>query len=268
MKFSFLVLNLIITSAFILPLFTVYAGTGTPDPWVEAGFDQSLGSYLPLDISFQDEQGKRVVMGDYFNTRPVVLVFAYYDCPMLCSLVLADLTRSLAALEFNPGNEFEVLTVSIDPGDTPELAAVKKAALLSEFGRPDAENGWHFLTGEKESIDALAGAVGFRYFYDDVQDEYAHPAGLVLLTPAGQISRYYFGLNYSPNDLRLGLVEASLSRIGNWIDQAYLLCYEYNPETGTYGLVLSRVLRLAGMATVVGLGGLVGILVLKERTHG
>jgi protein SCO1 len=268
MRFTLLVFHVCIISILFIPKTTVIAGAVTPDPLVEAGFDQELGSYLPLDVTLIDESGRRVEIGDYFKDRPVVLVFAYYNCPMLCSLVLADLTRSLSALEFNPGEEFEVITLSIDPADTYELAAVKKSALLSEYGRPSAESGWHFLTGEKDAIDALTSAAGFRYYYDEAQGEYAHPAGLVVLTPAGQISRYFFGLNYSPADLRLGLVEAAVSRIGSWVDQVYLLCYEYDPSTGTYGLVISRLLRLAGLATVLGLSGLVGILVLKERFHG
>lgn len=268
MKFSLWVLRVSFISYLIIPLTIVNAGSEAPDPLVSAGFDQALGAQLPLEVSLRDEAGRLVELGEYFNDRPIVLVFAYYNCPMLCSLVLADLTRSLAALEFTAGNEFDVITLSIDPTDTPELASIKKAALLSEYGRPGAENGWHFLTGEQSAIDALAGAAGFRYTYDETQGEYAHPAGLVVLTPAGQISRYFFGLNYSATDLRLGLVEASASRIGNWIDQAYLLCYEYDPSTGTYGLIITRILRLAGLATVIGLGGLLGILVYKERSHG
>lgn len=268
MKFSIFVLHACLLCIPFLPVSIVNAGSETPEPLLEAGFDQAIGAQLPLDISLTDENGRRVQVGEYFNDRPVVLVFAYYNCPMLCSLVLADLTRSLTSIEFIPGDEFEVITVSIDPSDTFELASVKKAALLSEYGRPGAEKGWHFLTGEQGSIDALTAAAGFRYFYDETQGEYAHPAGVVILTPAGKISRYFFGLNYSPKDIRLGLVEASANRIGSWIDQAYLLCYEYDPSTGTYGLLISRLLRLAGLATVAGLGGLVGILVLKERSHG
>jgi protein SCO1 len=268
MKFSLLVWRASLLVLLVLLVPVGNARSEAPDPLVEAGFDQLLGAHLPMDIALKDENGNRVTIGDYFNERPVVLVFAYYNCPMLCNLVLSDLTRSMAILEFNAGNEFEVVTVSIDPDDTPEVASIKKAALLSEYGRVGAENGWHFLTGEKREIDALAQSAGFRYAYDEAKGEYAHPAGLVLLTPAGQISRYFFGLNYSPTDLRLGIVEASVSRIGNWIDQAYLLCYEYDPATGTYGLVISRLLRLTAIVTVAGLSGLVGILYLKERSHG
>jgi protein SCO1 len=268
MKFSLSILRAILLVAWIFPNLTVKAGSESPDPLLEAGFDQALGAQLPLDIPLRDENGRPVTIGSYFSNRPVVLVFAYYNCPMLCSLVLSDLIRSLSALEFIPGEEFQVVTISIDPTDTPQLAAVKKAALLSEYTRPEAEQGWHFLTGEKSAIDALTAAAGFRYYYDEAQGEYAHPAGLVVLTPSGQISRYFFGLNYSPTDLRLGLVEASANRIGNWIDQAYLLCYEYDPSTGTYGLLISNLLRLSGAATVILLGGLVGILILKERLSG
>jgi protein SCO1 len=250
-----------------VPLSSVQAASPTPDPLLEAGFDQALGVQLPLEIALRDETGSPVAIGDYFSARPVVLVFAYYNCPMLCNLVLADLTRSLAALEFNAGDEFEVITVSIDPQDQPELAAIKKAALLSEYERPGAERGWHFLTGDQKAIDALTRTAGFRYFYDESKNEYAHPAGLVVLTPEGRISRYFLGLSYSPTDLRLAIVEASVSRIGSWVDQVYLLCYEYDPTTGTYGLILSNVLRLAGLATVAGLGGLIGILLVRERSR-
>jgi protein SCO1 len=250
-----------------MPLSSVQASPPTPDPLLEAGYDQALGVQLPLDIELRDETGSLVEVGDYFGARPVVLVFAYYNCPMLCNLVLADLTRSLAALEFNAGDEFEVITMSINPHDQPEIAAIKKAALLSEYERPGAESGWHFLTGDQKAIDALTRTSGFRYFYDESKDEYAHPAGLVVLTPEGRISRYFLGLNYSPTDLRLALVEASASRIGSWVDQVYLLCYEYDPTTGTYGLLLSNVLRLAGLATVAGLGGLIGILLVRERSR-
>jgi protein SCO1 len=259
-------LSLMATLA-VVPLSSVQAASPTPDPLLEAGFDQALGVQLPLEIGLRDETGSPVAIGEYFGARPVVLVFAYYNCPMLCNLVLADLTRSLAALDFNAGDEFEVVTVSIDPHDQPELAAIKKAALLSEYERPGAELGWHFLTGDEKAIDALTGTAGFRYFYDLSKNEYAHPAGVVVLTPEGRISRYFLGLNYSPTDLRLALVEASVSRIGSWVDQVYLLCYEYDPTTGTYGLILSNVLRLAGLATVAGLGGVIGILLVRERTR-
>lgn len=235
------------------------------DPIIEVAFEQNINAQAPLDLIFVDETGRTVVLGDYFHNRPVILVFAYYECPMLCTLVLNDLTRALRELEFTPGSHFEVLTISIDPGETPDLAAQKKAAYLAEYNRAGAESGWHFLTGTQEAIGRLADVVGFRYYYDEDIDQYAHPAGITVLTPEGRISRYYFGISYSSSDLRLGLVEASQEKIGSVIDQIYLLCYEYNPETGSYGLVIQNVLRLAGLATVAVVGGVVTVWHVRER---
>jgi protein SCO1/2 len=216
----------------------------------EVGVDQRLGEQVPLDTTFVDESGRTVRLGEYFGGRPVVLALVYYECPMLCTQVLNGLVGSLEALTFTAGREFDVVVVSFDPGETPALAAAKKATYLRRYGRPDAEAGLHFLTGRAESIDALTAAVGFRYAYDASIDQYAHPAAISVLTADGRVSRYLFGIEFAPRDLRLALVEATDRRIGSVIDQALLFCYHYDPETGTYGLAIMNVIRLAGLLTV------------------
>jgi protein SCO1/2 len=184
---------------------------------------------------------------------------------MLCTLVLNNLTESLKKLAFTPGDQFEILTVSMDPGETPELAAAKKAAYMQEYDRPGAERGWHFLTGTHADIDRLANTVGFRYGFDSQIGQYAHPTGVILLTPGGRVSRYILGIDYPPKDLRLGLVEAAGEKIGAPVDQFFLLCYRYDPQKGGYTLVIENVIRLAGSATVVALGGVIFWLVRRER---
>ncbi|NLG72410.1 MAG: SCO family protein [Chloroflexi bacterium] len=239
----------------------------TPDPVKDVAFDQRLNEAVPLDLTFTDENGTSVRLEDYFNNRPVILLLAYYECPMLCDLALANITRVLRELRFNIGEQYEVVTLSIDPRETPEIAARKKAALLSEYQRPGAEQGWHFLTGRQAEIDRLAESIGFSYVYDPALDEYSHPTGLVLITPQGKISRYFFGFNYTAQDLRLGLVEASQERIGSLIDRAFLLCYSYNPATGKYTLLIQNVLRLVAVGTVLLLSGLILLMLWRERSR-
>ena len=206
----------------------------TPGVLQEIGFDQRLGEALPLDAPFTDEQGRAVKLGDYFGKRPVVLSFVYYECPMLCTIGLNGLSAALQVLSFVPGQEFEVVTVSFDPKETPALAAAKKNAYLARYQRPGAEAGWHFLTGSEASIAALTRAVGFRYVWDESTKQFAHPAGLVVATPEGRISHYLFGVEYAPKDLRFALVEAASGRIGNAADQLLLYCYQYDPQAGRY----------------------------------
>lgn len=236
-----------------------------PHPLEEVAFDQKLNERIPLDLMFTDDTGRVIRLGDYFGKRPVILLLAYYECPMLCSLVLTDLTKSLKALAFDAGKQFELLTVSIDPRETPELAAAKKATYLEEYGRPAAADGWHFLTGEQTAIERLAQATGFRYYYDEALEQYAHPSGFIVLTPEGRISHYFFGLDFSPTDVRLGLVEASANKIGSVVDQFFLLCFAYDPVSGSYNLLITNVLRLAGLVTVVALAGLVLALYGREK---
>jgi protein SCO1/2 len=217
----------------------------------DIGFDQRLNAQVPLDLFFRDESGKPVQLDSYFGEKPVVLTLVYYECPQLCSLVLNGVVRTLRALSFDVGNQFTVITVSFDAGETPTLAATKKEAYLQRYGRPGARGGWHFLTGDESSIAQLAQAVGFRFAYDAEKDQYAHATGIVVLTPQGKIARYFYGLEYSARDLRLGLVEASANQIGSPVDQVLLYCYRYDPTTGKYGLIIMNSLRLAGAATVL-----------------
>jgi protein SCO1/2 len=225
-------------------------------------FDQRLGQQVRLDTVFRDELGRQVRFGDYFSQRPVVLVLAYYECPMLCDLVLNGLTGSLKALTFNPGREYDVVVVSIDPGETPQLASDKKRETLSHFNRPGTEEGWHFLTGTQESVAALTDDVGFRYVYDKDRDVYAHAAGVTVLTPRGQVSRYIFGIDFPPRDLRLALIESGEDRIGSLVDQAMLYCFHYDPAIGRYSAAAMRLLQTAAAVTLV---GIVTMIVLLRR---
>jgi protein SCO1/2 len=231
----------------------------------DVGFEQRLGESIPLDLVFRDEAGQTVRLGDYFGTRPVILTMAYYECPMLCSLVLDGLVQSLRGLRFDVGEQFVVVTVSIDPRDTPAHAAAKKVQALRSYARVGAAEGWHFLSGEDGSIRQLTEAVGFHYTYDAEDRQFAHAAGLVVLTSQGVIARYLYGIEFAPKNVRLALNEAAASLIGSPIDQLLLFCYQYDPTTGQYGLVIMNVLRLAGLMTVAALGGFIGIMFRRER---
>lgn len=239
-----------------------------PGPLKEVGFDQRLGAQVPLGLPFRDEAGRAVRLGDYFGSperqgRPVVLVLAYYDCPMLCGVVLGSLAASLKALTFDAGREFEVVVVSFDPSETPALAAAAKREALERYGRPATAAGWHFLTGGEAAIGPLARAVGFRYHYVPETREFAHAAGLVVLTPQGRIARYFYGVEYPPRDVRLGLVEAAGGKIGSVVDQVLLFCFHYDPAIGKYSAVVLNIVRLGGAATVLGL--LLTVVLLRRR---
>jgi len=238
---------------------------GSDDVLAEVGIDQHLGERVPLDVELVGEDGAPLRLGDCFGERPVVLALVYYECPMLCGLVLNDMLRCFRALELDVGRDFDVVAVSIDPGESHELAAAKRASVVESYGRPGAEAGWRFLTGDASAIDALADAVGFRYLYDAEIDEYAHAAGIMLLTPDGVLSRYFYGLEYPPRDVRLGLVEASEGRIGSLVDQILLFCYHYDPQTGKYGLVITNVVRLAGALTVLAIVAFITVSLRRER---
>jgi protein SCO1/2 len=238
-----------------------------PEPLKTVGYDQNLGGQLPLRLSFRDEAGRPVKLGDYFGKRPVVMVFAYYECPMLCDLVLQGVTGSLKALSFDAGKQFDVVVVSIDPRETSKLAAETKAGTLSRYGRSGTEGGWHFLTGGQDAILELTQAAGFRYYYDKTRDEYAHAAGMMVLTPGGKISRYLFGLDYAPRDVRLALIESAEGKIGNLADQFLLYCFHYDPVYGRYSAMTMNILRLAAAATVLGLGLLIVLLKRRERVR-
>jgi protein SCO1/2 len=231
----------------------------------QIGIDQRLGERVPMNLAFRDETGAEVRLDEILDKRPAILSLVYYECPMLCTQVLNGLLRSLRVLSLDVGGEFEVITVSIDPGETPALAAAKKKEYVGRYGRDGAAGGWHFLTGTRERIEELAEAVGFRYEYDPETDLYVHASGIMVLTPAGELARYFYGVEYAPKDLRLGLIEAAEERIGNAVDQVLLLCYQYDPTTGKYGLVILNSLRVAGAATVAVLAALVIGWIRRER---
>ena len=239
-----------------------------PQALREIGFDQNLDQPVPLDTVFRDEAGATVRLGDYFGTRPVVLVFAYYDCPMLCTLVINGLASALDLLSLEPGKDFEIVTVSFNPRDTPAMAAAKKAGYIQRYKRAGAARGWHFLTGDQPSIDRLTKAAGFRYAWDAGVKQFAHPSGVVVLTPEGRLARYLFGIEYGPRDLRFALVEASAGHVGSPVDTLLLYCYHYDPMNGRYGLVIMQVMRLAGAATVLAIGSFIVVMLRREKFQG
>ncbi len=229
------------------------------------GIEQHLDGRVPPDLAFIDDTGRPVKLGDYFGKKPLILNLVYYNCTMLCGEVLAGLTGAMKMVKFDVGNQFEVITVSFNPQETPVIAAAKKQDYLKRYGRPGAASGWHFLTGPAESINALTKSVGFQYQYDPKIKQYAHATAILVLTPQGRISRYFYGVDFPPKDLRMGLVEASQGKIGNAVDQVLLYCYHYDPATGKYGAVVSSMLRLGAGLTVFLLGGLILILFRLEK---
>ena len=231
------------------------------------GIDQRLGAQVPLDLRFRDEEGRDVALGDYFGSRPVVLALVYYECPMLCNQVLNGLTEALRVMNFSAGREFDVVAVSFDPNEGPSLARAKKTTYISKYGREGAANGWHFLTGTRQATAALASAVGFRYEWDAQSNQWAHGAGIMVLTPGGVLSKYFYGIEYGVRDVRLGLVEASNNRIGTVADQVKLLCYRYDPMTGKYGLMILNLIRLGGALTLAALGTFIFVMLRRERRN-
>ena len=227
------------------------------------GIEQRLNAQVPGDLVFRDETGKPVKLGDYFGKRPLILSLVYFRCPMLCSEVLAGVEGSLKAVAFNPGKDFDVLTVSFDPKDTPESASEKKAEMLKRYKRDGAAGAWRFLTGPQESIDALTKAVGFQYQYDQSTDQFAHTTGLMILTPEGKVAQYYYGVEFPPRDVRLGLIQASQNKIGSLADQVLLYCYHYDPKTGKYSAMINRIIQLGGGLTILSIGTV--LLVLMRR---
>jgi protein SCO1/2 len=230
------------------------------------GIEQRLNAQVPMDLVFRDESGNNIRLGDCVQGKPTILVLVYYSCPRLCTRVLSGLLDGLTALKsFDIGDKFEVVTVSFDPRETPELAAAKKQAYVGSYGRSGAEKDWHFLTSAEPSIKQLTEAVGFHYTYDPVSQQFAHASGIMILTPTGKISRYFYGIDYSPTELRLGLVEAADSKIGTPVDQILLFCFHYDPTTGKYGLAVLNFVRLLGAVTLVGLGIMFVVLRRGER---
>lgn len=228
--------------------------------------EEHLGEAIPLDLTFVASTGDTVQMADYFDgERPVLLTLAYYDCPMLCTLVLNGLTKGIAPLEWRPGERYRMLTVSIDPKETPQLALQKQKTYVESLNKEGITDGWVFHVGQKADIDSLANALGFQYYYVEDRDEYAHPAVVFILTPEGKISRYLYGLNYNPNDLKLGLLEASQGKIGNTIEKLLLYCFHYDPQSGSYVVFAQNVMRLGGLFTLLLLGSVIGALLWREK---
>jgi protein SCO1 len=236
-----------------------------PAPLREIGFDQNLDQPVPLDTPFVDESGRAVPLGDYFGTRPVVMVFAYYDCPMLCTTVINALAGALDVLSLEPGKDFEIVTVSFDARDTPATAAAKKAAYIARYKKSGAAAAWHFLTGDQPAIDRLTKAAGFRYVWAKETKQFAHPTGIIVLTPDGRLARYLFGIEYGPRDLRYAIVEASSGKVGSAADALLLYCYHYDPMTGRYGIAIMRVIRIAAAATVLILGAFIVVMLRSEK---
>lgn len=237
-----------------------------PELLKEVGIDQKLDSAIPLNLAFRDEHGQPVELAQFFGTKPVILTLVYYNCPMLCTQVLNGLDRSLQLIPMEIGKDFDVVTVSIDPTDRPVVAEAKQAMYAGMYRRPGAQYGWHFLTGDEPQIKQLADALGFRYAYDSDSKQYAHASAIMLLTPEGKISRYFYGVSYPERDLRLGLDEASNGKIGSPVDQVLLFCYHYDPHTGKYGLLVSRMIQLGGALTVV-VGGIFLILLFRGEHY-
>lgn len=228
------------------------------------GFDQNLGQQVTLDLPFSDENGKQVKLGGYFGARPVILMLGYYRCPMLCSAVADGLTRCLRTLPMEPGRDFEIVTVSIDPSETPEMALAKRDAYARAYGRPGAAH-WHCLTGSQASIDTLAKQAGYRYVRDGASNQFFHASGIVILSPSGKISRYFFGIEYYPLDMRLALAESAQNRTGSIQEQILLFCYHYDPMTGRYGLAIVNLLRIGGVLTVAALAMFIGLSLRREK---
>jgi protein SCO1 len=236
-----------------------------PSSLRDIGFDQNLDQLVPLDAPFVDETGRAVRLRDYFGRRPVVLVFAYYNCPMLCTQVINGLASALGVLSIKPGRDFEMLSISFDPHDTPATAAVKKAAYLDRYKAPGAAAASHFLSGTPDSIARVTRAAGFRYAWDEQTKKFAHPTGIIVLTPEGRLARYLFGIEYSPRDLQLAVVEASAGKVGSPVDALLLYCYHYDPATGRYGFAIMGAIRLLAVATVIALGCFMFVMFRKER---
>lgn len=246
-----------------VPSATGPAAQNRPAVLQNVGFEPQLNAHLPLDLAFRDETGRDVQLRQYFTQKPVLLALVYYGCPMLCNQTEQGVVGALRMLSFNPGRDYEVVFVSFDPRESPDMAAQKKESAMTHFRRPETAGGWHFLTGSKESIDALTKSANFRYSFDEKSNLFAHAAGIMLLTPDGRISRYFYGVEYPARDVRLGLVDASAGKIGRPIDRALLFCYQYDPTTARYSASILKIIRLAGVLTILAL--VAGMLIFRRR---
>jgi protein SCO1 len=248
------------------------SGNELPRVLKTVGVAQHLNQQLPLNAAFVDDTGKQVVLGDYFGKRPAVLSLVYYNCPMLCSEEMDGLTSSLEMVKLTPGKDFDVIIISIDPSETPEMAAKKKAFYLKRYGRPETAAGWHYLTGQKAAIDAVTDAVGFGYVRvpgpDGTLSQFAHASSVELVTTDGKLAQYYLGVEYSPKDMMLGLIESSNNKIGSPVANILTYCYHYDPETNKHSLIVARVVQFGGMVTMAGLGGFMFLMFRKDMKLG
>ena len=248
-----------------LPAIQSGAQTLTDEQLSRISFDQKLGVQISLDLPFRDENGKAVTLRNYFGQKPVVLVLGYYQCPMLCTLTFNGMVEAMNDMRWSIGREFNVVHVSIDPKETPELAAAKKATYLHRYGRPEAESGWHFLTGDEPAIRKLADEVGFHYAYDPAVKQYAHPSGLIILTPGGKTAKYLFGVSFAPAEVYAALQGASANKVGSPIERLVLLCFHYSPIHGKYGALIMTIIRVLGVLTLAGMAWLCVAMVRRER---
>ncbi len=248
----------------------VGVSNGLPPALKGVGIEQKLNEQLPFDAVFKDENGKEVKLGEYFGKgRPVILALVYYECPMLCNQVLNGLTGSLKSLAFDTGKDFDVVAISFDAGenDKPELAKNKKASYMTRYGRPGTETGWHFLTGTQGEIDKVTQAVGFNYQWDEQSKQFAHAGGIMLATPEGKLSRYLYGIDYAPKDIKFAVMESADNKIGSSAEQLMLYCYHYDPATGKYGLSVMKIMRLGGVATLIGLGAMFFVFWRRNKSR-
>jgi protein SCO1/2 len=230
----------------------------------QVAFEQNLDAQLPLDTPLVEESGRAVTLGDYFGKKPVILLFVYYECPMLCTLELNGLVRNLKLLSMSAGTEFEIVTVSIDPTETFKLASIKKRGYIKRYNRPGAETGWHFLTGTEAATKRLTGVAGFKYAYDSRSKQYAHPAGLIVATPRGRLARYIYGIDFPASNLRFSLIEASEGRIGSPVDKLLLMCFHYDPSTGRYSFAVMSAVRAGAVATLAGLASFLFVMFRRD----
>jgi protein SCO1/2 len=242
-----------------------HAQTSQPAILNDVGIDQKLGVQVPAELTFVDDHGQTVRLGDYFGQRPIILSLVYYECPMLCTMSLNDLTRSMGAMPLNPGDDFEIVTISFDPREKTPLAAAKKKHYVHQYKKPKAAQAWHYLTGDEDNIRRLTQTVGFRYAWDPKFNQWAHAAGFIVLTPQGKTARYFYGVDYSSKDMRLALVEASEGKISSPVEKILLYCFHYDPSTGKYSLAILRLLRLAGMVTVAAIASFIVINLRREK---
>jgi protein SCO1 len=252
-------------SAQMIPDNVGQSSKALPPALINVKFDPQLNAQIPLEAQFVDETGTSVRLGQYFGKKPVVLVFAYYTCPMLCSQVEQAVVGTLKMISFNPGTDYDVVFISFDTADTPDTAVKKKHEALRTFARPAADGGWHFLTGTRESIDAVTKAANFSYSYDEKSKSYAHASGILLLTPDGRISRYFFGVEYPASNVRLGLVDASAGKIGTPVDHLLLFCYQYDPTKARYSATIMTVIRMGGVVTLFCM--VLGFVIFRRRDH-